>query len=107
MDVVHGERYVQFFLWNKRLPRVQNHMGLSAQRSVAGKTRKYKLSRQVRYRCHEAVTRKIVASVVGHLPREISRLTHFIIVHGAKVSCKVVDVHHRRSPRVQVFLKVR
>lgn len=48
----------------------------------------------------------LVASVVGHLPREISRLTHFIIVHGAKVSCKVMDVHHRRSPLVQGGLEI-
>ena len=43
----------------------------------------------------------LVASVVGHLPREISRYTYFIIVHEAKVSCKIMDVHHRRSPLVQ------
>lgn len=49
---------------------------------------------------------RLVASVVGHLPREISRFTHFIIVHGAKVSCKVVDVHHRRSPLVQGGLEI-
>ena len=49
---------------------------------------------------------RLAASVVGHLPREISRFTHFIIVHGAKVSCKVVDVHHRRSPLVQGGLEI-
>lgn len=48
----------------------------------------------------------LVASVVGHLPREISRFTYFIIVHGAKVSCKVVNVHHRRSPLVQGGLEI-
>ena len=64
-------------------------MGPSAQQSVVGKTRKY---------CHDRYTiavmkhlpGRLVSSVVGHLPREISRFTHFIIVHGAKVSCKVV-----------------
>ena len=48
----------------------------------------------------------LVASVVGHLPREISRCTYFIIIHGAKVSCKVMDVHHRRSPLVQGGLEI-
>ena len=28
------------------------------------------------------------------------------IVHGAKVSCKVMDVHHRRSPLVQGGLEI-
>ena len=45
-------------------------------------------------------------SVVGHLPREISRYTYYIIVHGASVSCKVIDVHHRRSPLVQGGLEI-
>ena len=48
----------------------------------------------------------LVASVVGHLPREISRFTYFIIAHGAKVSCKIMDVHHRRSPLVQGGLEI-
>ncbi len=39
-------------------------------------------------------------SVVGHLPREVSRITHFIILHGGRVSCRVTDAHHRRSPLV-------
>ena len=38
--------------------------------------------------------------IVGHLPREISRLTYYIIVHGV-VTAKVIDVNHRRSPLVQ------
>ena len=39
--------------------------------------------------------------VVGHLPGEISRLTWFIIIHGAAVSVQVVDINHRRSPLIQ------
>ena len=36
--------------------------------------------------CHlEAVTRTLVTSVVGHLPREISRLAYFIFVRGASI----------------------
>ncbi len=45
-------------------------------------------------------------TVVGHLPREISRFTHFIINHGARVFCKVVDVNYRRSPLVQGGLEI-
>ena len=44
---------------------------------------------------------KLIVSIVGHLPREISRFTYFITVHGAQVSFKVMDVHHRRSLLVQ------
>ena len=40
-------------------------------------------------------------SVVGHLPREISRFTYYIIIYGARVSCQVTDIHHCRSPLVQ------
>ena len=45
-------------------------------------------------------------SVVGHLPREISRFTYYIIIHGGRVSCQVMDVHHRRSPLVQGGLEI-
>ena len=44
--------------------------------------------------------------VVGHLPREISRFTWFIIDHGATVSAKVVDIQQRRSPLVQGGLEI-
>ena len=36
-----------------------------------------------------------VESTVGHLPREISRLTCFIMLHGAILVIKVLDTHHR------------
>ena len=48
----------------------------------------------------------IAESVVGHIPREVSRITHFIIVHGGRVSCRVTDVHHRRSPLIQGGLEI-
>ena len=41
--------------------------------------------------------------VVGHLPREISMFT---IVHGGRVSFKVINAHHRRSPLVQGGLEI-
>lgn len=44
-------------------------------------------------------------SVVGHLPKEVARFTRFIL-HGARVSAKVVDVNHRRSPLVQGGLEI-
>ena len=43
----------------------------------------------------------LVKKIVGHLPREISRYIHFIILYGATISIKVVDVSHRRSPLIQ------
>ena len=44
--------------------------------------------------------------VVGHLPREISRFTRFIILHGATVKVKVSDTKHRRSPLIQGGLEI-
>lgn len=45
-------------------------------------------------------------TVVGHLPREISRFTYSLIVHDARLSCRVVGVHHRRSPLIQGSLEI-
>lgn len=45
-------------------------------------------------------------SVVGHLPKEISRFTWFIIRHGAAVTVKVVDVRQRRSPLIRGGLEI-
>ena len=47
-----------------------------------------------------------IASIVGHLPREISRFTCFLIQHGATVVVKVLETHHRRSPLVQGGLEI-
>ena len=44
--------------------------------------------------------------VVGHLPKEISRFTWFIMEHRAAVTVKVVDIKHRRSPLVQGGLEI-
>ena len=44
--------------------------------------------------------------VVGHLPKEISRVTRYIMEHGAIVSAIVTDSHHRRSPLVQGGLEI-
>ncbi len=57
-----------------------------------------------------AVTKQLpgflTESVVGHLPREISRLTYFIILHGARVLVKVLDAHHRKSPLIQGGIEI-
>ena len=44
--------------------------------------------------------------VVGSLTLWNFNFTYFIIVHGAKLSCEVIDVHHRRSPLVQGSLEI-
>ena len=49
---------------------------------------------------------QIIESTVVHLPKEISRITRFIILHGAVVTVKVIDIHHRRSPIVQGGLEI-
>lgn len=45
-------------------------------------------------------------SVVGHLPREISRFTYYILIYGGRVSCQVISVCYRRSPLVQGGLEI-
>ena len=47
-----------------------------------------------------------VESTVGHLPKEISRSTRYILFYGAIVTAKVIDTHHRRSPLVQGGLEI-
>uniref|UniRef100_A0A1X7URC4 Uncharacterized protein n=1 Tax=Amphimedon queenslandica TaxID=400682 RepID=A0A1X7URC4_AMPQE len=46
------------------------------------------------------------ASIVGHLPKEISRVTRYIMEHGAVVTLKVMDIHYCRSPLVQGGLEI-
>ena len=43
----------------------------------------------------------IVESTVGHLPKEILRITGFIMLYGAVITVKVLDTHLRTSPLVQ------
>ena len=56
--------------------------------------------------CVKKLPGRIYESVVGHLPKEVSRITRFIILHGTRVSAKVVDIQYRRSPLVQGGLEV-
>lgn len=55
-------------------------------------------------RNHSDVT--VREKIVGHLPKEISRLVRFIILHRALVSVKVIDEAYRRSPLVQGGLEI-
>ena len=49
---------------------------------------------------------RLTSSVVGHLPKELSRITRYIMMYGAVVTVKVVDIRHRRSPLVQGGLEI-
>ena len=42
----------------------------------------------------------------GHLPREISRLTNFILDRGAEVEATLTSKHYRRSPLTQSVLEM-
>ena len=44
--------------------------------------------------------------IVGHLPREISRVTKFFLDHGANISVKLTSRHYRRSPFVQGGMEI-
>ena len=45
-------------------------------------------------------------STIGHLPKEISRFTRFIIHYGATVTVRVISDNHRRSPLIQGGLEI-
>ena len=42
----------------------------------------------------------LVASIVGHIPKEVSRYTRYIVEHGASVDAFVLATHHRPSPLI-------
>ena len=44
--------------------------------------------------------------VVGHLPREISRATKFLLDRGAQISAMLTSTDYRRSPLVQGGLEI-
>ena len=43
---------------------------------------------------------------VGHLPKEISRITKYFLDRGASLYCKLSSEHFRRSPLVQGGLEI-
>lgn len=48
----------------------------------------------------------LLESTIGHLPKEISRATRYIMFYGALVTAKVTETHHRRSPLLQGGLEI-
>ena len=46
------------------------------------------------------------SSTVGHLPREVSRITKFILDRGAKVTARLTSTNFRRSPMIQGSLEI-
>ena len=56
--------------------------------------------------CTKKLPSHLTKSVVGHLPKEVSRYTYYIFLHGTKVTAMVMDNHHRRSPLVQGGLEI-
>ena len=45
-------------------------------------------------------------TMVGHLPREVSHFTNFIIDRGATVSVMLAGTHHCRAPLVKGGLEI-
>ena len=43
---------------------------------------------------------------VGHLPKEISRITKYFLDRGASMYCTLSSEHYRRSPLVQGGLEI-
>lgn len=45
--------------------------------------------------------------IVGHLPKEISRVTKYFLDRGFSMYCKLTSRHYRRSPLVQGGLEIK
>ena len=45
--------------------------------------------------------------MVGHLPRQISRPTKFLLDRGALIIAKITSSHYRKSPLIQGGLEIR
>ena len=48
----------------------------------------------------------LVASIVIHIPKEISRYTRYIVEHGASIDAFVLAIHHRPSLLIQGGLEI-
>ena len=48
----------------------------------------------------------LVASIVGHIPKEISRHTRYNVEHGVSVDAFVLATHHRPSALIQGGLEI-
>ena len=49
---------------------------------------------------------RLADSIIGHLPREISRATRFFLLRGGMVHLKVTDENYRPSPLIQGGLEI-
>ena len=49
---------------------------------------------------------RLADSIIGHFPREISRVTHFFLLTGGRVHLKVTDENYRRSPLIHGGLRI-
>lgn len=63
------------------------------------------------YDCYAVAANKrlqghLADSIIGHLPREISRATHFFLLRGGMVHLKVTDENYCRSPLIQGGLEI-
>ena len=47
-----------------------------------------------------------ISTVAGHLPRELSRTTYFLLIKGADMIAEITDDHYRKSPLVQGGLEI-
>ena len=51
-------------------------------------------------------TCKDCEKIIGHLPKEISRPTKYLIDRGAKITAKLSSIHYRRLPLFQGGLEI-
>ena len=55
---------------------------------------------------HKRLPGRLADSIIGHLPREISRPTHFFLLRGGVAFVEVINTTHRRSSLVQGGLEI-
>lgn len=55
---------------------------------------------------HTKLPGSIIESIVGHLPKELFRITYYIIEHGTRVSARVISAHQRKSPIIKGGLEI-
>ena len=65
-------------------------------------------SRRKRYAiaANKRLRGRLADSIIGHLPREISRATRFFLLRGGMVHLKVTHENYRRSPLIQGGLEI-
>ena len=91
-------------MWSSWIPCLQRNLEAHRRRAFE------MFSRTKRYRyaigANKRLRGRLADSIIGHLPREISRANRFFLLRGGMVHLKVTDENYRRSPLIQGGLEI-